>query len=654
MSPVMTPKDIFLLKELTDIQISADGHHIAWLQTQTNRQKNRKESAIWLAATKDSSSAAPLTGNRSDTKPRFSPDGQKIAFCSERDHENPGGLYVISLQGGEAQLLQGEHRLHSAPLWSPDGSKIAFLSFVEYESAARYRGETKELYQSAEEEIFQTPYVINSISYHQDGRGFTTGGKNQLFVFDLIDNSCIQLTHETHNIGPIIWNPNGTVLYYAVTDIEETNFRFESKVNQITIANQVLQHLLDFNGSIDYLSLIDTHTLLLSGPDQSYPNGISLALLWQADLSAAGPLLHEQLKCLNPDSLAGCDKPIFTAAKQKLTYLRLWQGHRSLYRCDAAANGFSAEYATAQTLATVTDFSCDQAGNIALIASDFTHPPEVYYTNGKATQRISAANDELLRKFPPLPAEKFTVQNEGLSIEAWLMKPLDYHEGDCLPTILNIHGGPTGVYLDAYQITFQLQAYQGYAVLFANPRGSSSYGPAFSAAGCSDWGGADYRDLMAVVDQSIAAGVADANRLGVTGWSYGGYMTGWIVTQTQRFKAAVAGTMISNWLTLYCVCDINVYDEELWNQPLFLDYSKAMQRSPVTHTAKVMTPTLLLHGGADIRCPIDQTEQFFFALKRMGKETVYVNYPGQSHAFTLPAYIEDRWQRTLNWMRERL
>ncbi len=653
MAAAMTVKDIFLLKELSDIQISADGRRIAWLQTETNRPKNRKESAIWLADSEDGSQPAALTGDRSDSKPRFSPDGQKIAFCSERDHENPGGLYLIALQGGEARLLQGEHSLASAPLWSPDGSKIAFLAFVKQEAAARYRGETKELYQPPEEEMLRAPQVINSISYHKDGRGFTLGGHNQLFVFDLKENTCVQLTKELRNIGPFIWNQNATALYYAVTYINETSFRFQSQVLQVTAANQALQHLLDFEGSLESLSLFDPQTLLLGGADQTYPNGIGLSLLWQADLSASMPLAHQELKCLNPHSLTGCEKPIFTAATQSLTYLRLWQGSKSLFYSDAAG-GFGTELPAAETLATVTDFSCDQAGKLALIASDFTHPPEVYYSDGKTTRRISAANDDLLKKFPALPAEKFTVENEGLTIEAWLVKPPERQAGVALPTILNIHGGPTGVYLDAYQITFQLQAYQGYAVLFANPRGSSSYGPAFSAAGCSDWGGADYRDLMAAVDFSIALGIADPKRLAVTGWSYGGYMTGWIVTQNQRFKAAVAGAMISNWLTLYCVCDINVYDEGLWDQPLFLDYSKAMQRSPVTQVAAVTTPILLLHGGADIRCPIDQSEQFFFALKRMGKETVYVYYPGQSHAFSLPAYIEDRWQRTLNWMRERL
>ncbi|MCE5196613.1 MAG: S9 family peptidase [Negativicutes bacterium] len=653
MAAAMTAKDIFLLKELSDIQISADGSRIAWLQTETNRQKNRKESAIWLATSGEGSPAAALTGDRSDSKPRFSPDGRKIAFCSERDRENPGGLYLISLQGGEAHLLQGEHSLASAPLWSPDGSKIAFLSFVKQEAAARYRGETKELYQPPEEEMLRAPQVINAISYRQDGRGFTLGGHNQLFVFDLEDNACVQLTQEQHTIGAFIWNHNATALCYAVTYIDETSFRFQSRVLQVTAANQALQHLLDFAGSINSLSLPDPQTLLLSGVDQTYPNGIGLSLLWQADLSAAGPLAPQELKCLNPHSPAGCEKPIFTAATQNLTYLRLWQGCKSLCR-SAAASGFGTEEPAALTLATVTDFSCDQAGRLAFIATDFTHPPEVYYADGKTTRRISGVHDQLLAKFPALPAEKFTVQNEGLPIEAWLLKPPGAQAGVALPTILNIHGGPTGVYLDAYQISFQLQAYQGYAVLFANPRGSSSYGPAFSAAGCSDWGGADYRDLMAAVDFSIALGIADPKRLGVTGWSYGGYMTAWIVTQNQRFKAAVAGAMISNWLTLSCVCDINIYDEGLWEQPLFLDYGKAMQRSPVTQVAAVTTPILLLHGGADMRCPIEQSEQFYFALKRMGKETVYVYYPGQSHAFGLPAYIEDRWQRTLNWMRERL
>ena len=201
------------------------------------------------------------------------------------------------------------------------------------------------------------------------------------------------------------------------------------------------------------------------------------------------------------------------------------------------------------------------------------------------------------------------------------------------------------------ELTFQLLAHHGFAVVFTNPRGSTTYGSEFSKACCQDLGGKDYIDIMAGVDQAIEMGVADPNRLGITGWSYGGYMTCWTVTQTDRFKAAIAGACISNWHDLYGCGDTHVYAENLFGGAPWEQEERFLQRSPIRHVRNVQTPVLLLHGEKDIRCPTSQSDQFFTALKRLGKEAVFVRYPGQYHGLGKPNYVVDRWQRTLSWFK---
>ncbi|MGE5654821.1 MAG: S9 family peptidase [Bacillota bacterium] len=204
--------------------------------------------------------------------------------------------------------------------------------------------------------------------------------------------------------------------------------------------------------------------------------------------------------------------------------------------------------------------------------------------------------------------------------------------------------------MDSFNLSFQILAHQGYAVVFTNPRGSTSYGTEFTQGVVKDWGGKDYQDIMTGLDRAIELGIVDENRVGIMGWSYGGYMTCWAVTQTNRFKAAVGGANISNIYTLYGCSDIGAaYDEGLLGGPAFDDEELYMGRSAIRHVRNVTTPILLLHGEADIRCPIDQSEQFYACLKRLGKDVVFVRYPEQYHGFVKPSYIHDRWARTVAW-----
>jgi len=231
-----------------------------------------------------------------------------------------------------------------------------------------------------------------------------------------------------------------------------------------------------------------------------------------------------------------------------------------------------------------------------------------------------------------------------------VVKPAGYEDGRKYPTVLSIHGGPNGAYTDSFSFAFQMLAHAGFCVVFTNPRGSISYGEEFAQGVVQDWGGGDFEDIMSGLDWVVQQGIADPNRLGVMGWSYGGYMTLWSVTQTDRFACAVAGATISNIYSLWGTSDIAaVYNEHLMRAPAFADEQQYMGRSPMRHAENADTPLLILHGEADVRTPIGESEQFYTAMQRLGREAVFVRYPGQHHQFKKPEFIIDRWARTLAW-----
>ncbi len=243
---------------------------------------------------------------------------------------------------------------------------------------------------------------------------------------------------------------------------------------------------------------------------------------------------------------------------------------------------------------------------------------------------------------------------DGWDIDGWVLLPHGYEPGRKYPAVLHIHGGPSGVYGSAFSFQDQMFASSGIAVIYLNPRGSSAYGQAFTNAVVEDWGGKDYLDLMAGVDEVIRLGIADPDRLGVTGWSYGGYMTCWVVTQTGRFKAACTGACISNRMTLYGMGDLVSTAEHYFGATPWDDPAKTLERSAILHMKDVTTPVMILHGESDLRCPVGQGEEFFTALRRQKKPAVFVRYPGEFHGFRKPSHIIDRYGRLLAWFQHYL
>jgi dipeptidyl aminopeptidase/acylaminoacyl peptidase len=273
-------------------------------------------------------------------------------------------------------------------------------------------------------------------------------------------------------------------------------------------------------------------------------------------------------------------------------------------------------------------------------------------------RQLTNHNQGYLAEHPPAGLEKFSIHRAGVEIQCRLWLPPDFDASRSYPLVLDIHGGPNGAFYDAFVPLQQMLATSDYLVLAVNPRGSSTYGNDFMTSVLDDWGGEDYLDLMAAVDAVLERPCVDESRLGVHGYSYGGYMTSWIIGHTARFKAAVVGAPCINLVSMYGTSDIGVsFGEDQWGGTPAEAAPKLAERSPITYAAKVQTPALLLHGEADHRCPIGQSEEYFVALKRRGVEVELVRFPGCSHSFPRTGHAKMREEylaRTLSWFQRLL
>ncbi|HSL93045.1 MAG TPA: S9 family peptidase, partial [Bacillota bacterium] len=630
---VLTPKDLYAIKDITDVQLSPDGRKVVYCVQQMDLEDDKPRSSLWLVWLEEGSQPVRLTAHRTDKAPRWAPDSERIAFTSERDEKSQ--IHIISISGGEAEIVKTEKSPDSALLWSPDGKYIACRALVDVEvTGPRYPGEPEELLPKKEEENKDKKdkkdakkdkvHVISDMDYKADAKGMIYDKYAQVFVVAVDGTECRQLTERQERVGEFVWNRSGTALLYLVDKPKPDSVHRSTLIRQVDVDNKAEALLMEFDGRLVRIDLSpDGHWLLLAGVDNSFPIGTGEAMLWTAGLKDQPlPLGPDSLICLTADVGASCVEPRWVG--DSVYFIRQWRGANEFGRVevrDGHAKTF--EVLPLTDLAMIARFEMADQDNIVFVAHSFVKPPELFLRQGDSVRQLTELNREFAEKYEMLPAEKYTYRSaDDWEVEGWLVKPLNYEEGRLYPTILSIHGGPTGAYYDAFQFPFQLMAHQGFAVVFTNPRGSVTYGTKFAQGVVQDWGGKDYEDIMNGLDKAIEIGVVDPSRVGVMGWSYGGYMTSWAITQTNRFKAAIAGAIVSNIYTLAGCSDSHSYAESLWERSFFDREEDYMQRSAIRHVRNVTTPLLIQHGEADIRCPIDQSEQFYIALKRLGKEVV--------------------------------
>ncbi len=630
-----TIADMFAYRTIPDVRVSPDGRRVAFVVREAVMEKDRSEyrEQIWLAASDGKASWPATFADQSSNEPRWSPDGRRIAFLSKRG-ERFANVWLLPADGGEAWRLTDAKSDVSQAAWSPDGRSIAFLA-PEPDPEDRERRERER----------DDARVVGA-----DDRPV------RLWIVTVPDRAgepreAKQLMSEVGSIDEFDWAPDGKTIAFSHRRRPAADEWPSSDISLVDVAS----------GAVTPFA----HTGAAETEPVYSPDGRWIAYVvtddpprwahrrWIRLAPAGGGESRDPTHSFDEDpEIAG-----WSADGATLYFLEAKGVSSLLYALDVRGGSIRA---LTKPNAVLEGAHVNAGGSwIGFVRQTSTEPAEAYVSSLAALspRRVSSVNAKM-PKHPLGDTRILTWKGDGgQAIEGLLTLPAGYQPRHRYPLLLAVHGGPAGVYQAAYlgapgPYPYAVFGSEGYAVLRANPRGSSGYGTAFRQANVRDWGGADYRDLMAGVDEAVAVGVADPERLGIFGWSYGGFMTAWTITQTNRFRAASVGAGLTDLRSFTGTTDIpsflpDYFGGEFWSAGASELYRS---RSALEFVEKVRTPTLIEHGERDLRVPTSQAYELYNALKRLGVPVEMVVYPRQAHGVREPRLIRDLAERNLAWM----
>lgn len=618
-------RDIFALQVASDPQISPDGRTVAYVRRQGDIMTDRQKGAIWLV---DVASGAerPLVSDAG--QPRWSPDGKRLAYVAA-DAKGNAQLFVRYIADGTSVRVTVLPDSPQALAWSPDGSRIAYVMRVPAEPV--HLGKAPDKPEGAE---WAKPLeVIDRIDYRADGEGYLEPGQTHLFVVAAEGGPSRQLTTGGYpDDGPLSWTPDGrAIVFSAVRKPDWQRHVFDSELYAVDVESGAVSALTsragpDRDGTVSpdgrqiaYLGFDDRRRSFqntqvhLMNRDGSNARSISATL--DVDFSAVEWAADGRSLVVQYDQ-KGVNRIGRLTLDGKLTELA----------GGLTGTAFDRPYSGGQ-------FSLARNGTLAFAVGDPHQPAELAVASGGKVRQLTHLNAAFLAHKTLGEVRPLAVTApDGKAIDAWLVTPPGYAPGTRVPLILEIHGGPHTAYGPHFSTDFQLYAAAGYAVLYANPRGSTSYGEAFAEEIQDKYPGDDYGDLMAAVDAAVASGVADPANLFVTGGSGGGLLTAWIVGKTDRFRAAVAQKPVINWISEALTMDNTQFTSRYWFAKLpWEDPMLYWSRSPLSVVGNVKTPTLVVVGSQDYRTPVSESEQLYAALQIRGVPTALVKIPDASH-----------------------
>lgn len=663
-------RDFYQLVEVSDAAISPDGSRVAYVRTAPLQQENRYHSEIWLADADGSIRPRRLTSASFEARsPVWSPDGRTLAFRSSRP--GPGGetesTWFLDLEaGGEAWSVDG---VDGDPVYSPDGLWIAFVreAPVGGEAAVQstYGRNPYELIPEFERDVRERfeGRAVEWMGYRYDGsdeladpRDPVATPPRELWVVPTQRNATPrQLTRLGFDVANVAWSPDSQRIAF-VADSQQRDEHTYERHDLWTV---------DFAGRV---VRVTDDEYVWSDPVWSTDGTALFArreLGLDAVIAAGGPGAPVEVVRLDPATgslteLTGdwdlVPETLERTPAGELRFLAVAGGERQLFAVPA---GGGAVRAVTGGRRWIGDLSHDAAGaRIAYVSETASQPAEVFVAaaDGSGELRVSHANDVVTADAAFGDARTFSYASvDGTEIQGWLMLPPGYRAGDApLPLIVSIHGGPHGAYGESFNFQFQLWANEGYAVLYTNPRASLGYGEPFLwATWGGGWGALDTEDVLAGVDAAAGRVEIDPDRIGVSGYSYGGFLTNMLVAKTDRFAAAISGAGISNWISDYGTADIPRTKESEFYGPPWVERSAELlwEASPIRHVAAATTPTLFLHGERDWRVPIEQAEQMYTALRKQRVPARFVRYPEASHGQWTPADRVHFLLEGLDWWR---
>jgi dipeptidyl aminopeptidase/acylaminoacyl peptidase len=630
-----------MLAEVSDPQPSPEGDWIAWTVTRRDFEEDESRGRIWMAPATGGDAVALTEEDQSSSRPRWSPDGKYLAFLSSRD-EKPAQVWRLFRHGGEAVQLTDTPQAVESFEWSPDSTRLLLVlkDPTAAELEAHAQGEDYE-------EKSPPPWVIDRQQFKTDYVGYLDRRRTHVYILEIASGKVSQITFGDYDDSEPAWAPDGRSIAFTSNRTANPDDNYNTDIWVVTAdpAQAPAEARPVTRGD---------------GPDQSpawSPDGRSIA---HTTVSDAAAMLYATFH-LAVSSADGGGTRVLTADLDRMIFSprfspdgkHLWflledSGEQNLARIRPQGGRIERVIGGEQV---VSAFAPGADGAVAALISTPRMPPEVFRLAGRNLDQRSFANRETLAglELGAVEEVRFT-SADGTEIEGFVIKPPGFVAGRRYPTILDIHGGPQSQYDYSFHFEAQLYAANGYLVLHPNPRGSTGYGQAFCLAIWRDWGGPDYADVMAAVDDAVARGWADPERLAVTGWSYGGMLTNHVITKTDRFKAAATGASA----TMYAANYGHDMYQNWWAQELGLPWEAEARElyerlSPYYRLDRVVTPTLILGGEKDWNVPIINSEQLYLALRQLGVETQLVVYPGQYHGIDTPSYEKDLYQRYLDW-----
>jgi dipeptidyl aminopeptidase/acylaminoacyl peptidase len=644
--------DQFQIREVEGPKLSPDAQWVAYTVKTASLKEDNSEQRIWMVPFAGGE-AIPLTAEGvSSGTPRWSPDGKYLAFLSAR-HEGKTQIWLLNRIGGEAQRLTETPQDVDTFEWSPDSKRLCLIlrdPTTEELEAAREKDKDKEGEDKAAPEKklkTQKPWVIDRLQFKVDEVGYLDRRRTHLYIFDLATKKLTQITGGDYDDSNPAWSPDGAQLAFTSNRSSDPDRNYNNDIWTVAAGN---------TDKGAHLTQITTNPGDDHAPTWS-PDGKWIAYVTQTEPKlfeyatkhlAVSPATGGEAKILTRSLDRNVDQIRFATDSKSLYFIADDDGTQNV--CRIAITGGEVTRPIGGRVM-VYSYSLAKSGEIAAQIDKMDRPSEIYAltASGGAPKQITHTNDTLISQLKLSPGEYVHFKSQdGTTVSGYLYKPLDYTPGKKVPTLLRPHGGPVWAWYAEFQPDIQLFAANGYAVLLPNPRGSSGYGQKYCQAIFADWGNKDYQDDMAFVDFAVEQGIADPDKLGVGGWSYGGISTDFIIGQTTRFKAAISGAGEALNTALYGHDQYQKdYETELgrpWENEALWD-----KLSPFYKVAKITTPTLFMGGNIDWNVPILGGEQMYQALKSLGRETELVVYPDEYHEFKTPSHMKDRLQRYLAW-----
>lgn len=649
-------EDLLKLVSVTDPKISPDGKRAVFVQTQMDEEENTYHSHVYHISLETGESVPWTYGKTRNSQPAWSADGRHIAFLSDRNDKNQ--LYILPAGGGEARAVTDFEKGVSSFRWSPCNKKIWVNALVQDGKTFTDQESEKE-----EDKKKPEPYRTTIMKYKMDGNGLVKQDYHRQIGFvDLETGTVEQLTEGPYHFGLEAISHDGTKLVYGSAKEEIQDFIFRQSLYMRDLETGEETTIIEQDGYYgDAAFSFDDARLAFVGHSRAYENATQ-AELYVYDVA------NQTMDCLTEgidapvgdyvvaDHQQGAQAPGVVWTKDDHLYFQVsTDGDVRLYF--ASLDG--AVYPASPEDEHVYGYDIARDGSFALAPiSNPVSPGELYKLAISTGEReaLTSCNSSYLEQTELIAAEPVVHTTEdGFEVHGWLMKPRGFEPGGKYPLVVNIHGGPHAMYANTFVHEMQVLAANGYGVLYVNPRGSHGYGQRFVDAVRGDYGGGDYRDILGALDSVIGDNDwVDTERLGVTGGSYGGFMTNWIVSHEGRFKAAVTQRSICNWISFFGVSDIGYYFSE-WQHGAAMDnVDKLWEHSPLKYAKDIHTPLLILHSENDHRCPIEQAEQLFITLKSMHKETEFVRFPEADHNLSRtgkPNLRFARLQEIVGWMK---